>query len=112
MPEGSKDDGKWRVSDWLDKGEARRMAKFTQFAIVASEMALNDAGWKPHRQDDREMTGVCLGSGIGNLDELYNTSIAYDKAVSYQWKIFMQCFWLLRYRRDIRKFHPYSFLSF
>lgn len=26
--------------------------------------------------------GVCLGSGIGNLEELYNTSIAYHEAVS------------------------------
>lgn len=25
--------------------------------------------------------GVCLGSGIGNFDEMYNTVIAYDKGV-------------------------------
>jgi 3-oxoacyl-[acyl-carrier-protein] synthase II len=68
--------------DWLEKGEERRMAKFTQFAIAATEMAFQDAGWKPQTQDEREKTGVCLGSGIGNLDELYNTSIAYDQAVS------------------------------
>jgi 3-oxoacyl-[acyl-carrier-protein] synthase II len=84
VPEGSKDEGKWQVSDWLENGDERRMAKFTQFAMAATEMALSDAGWKPQNQEDREMTGVCLGSGIGNLDELYNTSIAYDKGVSYQ----------------------------
>ena len=84
VPEGSKEDGNWQVSDWLEKGEARRMAKFTHFAIAATEMALIDAGWKPQRQEDKEMTGVCLGSGIGNLDEIYNTSIAYNEAVSYK----------------------------
>jgi 3-oxoacyl-[acyl-carrier-protein] synthase II len=84
VPEGSKDEGKWQVSDWLEIGDERRMAKFTQFAMAATEMALSDAGWKPQNQEDREMTGVCLGSGIGNLGELYNTSIAYDKGVSYQ----------------------------
>jgi 3-oxoacyl-[acyl-carrier-protein] synthase II len=86
VPRGSKDDGKWQASDWLEKGEERRMAQFTQYAIAATEMALGDAGWKPHTQEDKEATGVCLGSGIGNLEELYNTSLAYDKAVSCKWK--------------------------
>ncbi len=84
VPEGSKDEGKWKASDWLDKGDERRMAKFTQYAIAATEMALKDAGWRPQKQEEKESTGVCLGSGIGNLEELYRTSVAYDKAVSYR----------------------------
>ncbi len=83
VPEGSRDEGKWQASDWLEKSEQRRMAKFTQYAIAATEMAFADAGWRPHTQEDKEMTGVCLGSGIGNLDELYNTSIVYEKSVSH-----------------------------
>ncbi|TVY39243.1 putative 3-oxoacyl-[acyl-carrier-protein] synthase, mitochondrial [Lachnellula subtilissima] len=79
VPHGRREEGKWQALDWLDKGEERRMAKFTQYAVAATEMALEDAGWKPQSQEDKEMTGVCLGSGIGNLEELYNTSIAYDK---------------------------------
>lgn len=84
VPHGRREEGKWQALDWLDKGEERRMAKFTQYAIAATEMALADAGWRPQSQRDKEMTGVCLGSGIGNLEELYNTSIAYDKTVSFQ----------------------------
>lgn len=83
VPVGSRGEGKWQASDWLDKGEERRLAKFTQYAIAATEMAFADAGWKPQTQEEKEMTGVCLGSGIGNLEELYNTSIAYNQAVSY-----------------------------
>lgn len=83
VPEGSKDEGKWQATDWLDKGDDRRMAKFTQYAIAATEMALVDAGWRPHNQEEKESTGVCLGSGIGNLEELYKTSVAYDKTVSF-----------------------------
>ncbi|TVY83459.1 3-oxoacyl-[acyl-carrier-protein] synthase [Lachnellula suecica] len=79
VPRGRKEDGGWQASDWVEKGEERRMANFTQYAIAATEMALADSGWRPHRQQDKEMTGVCLGSGIGNLEELYNTSIAYQK---------------------------------
>ncbi|CZR61510.1 probable 3-oxoacyl-[acyl-carrier-protein] synthase, mitochondrial precursor [Phialocephala subalpina] len=79
VPEGSKEEGGWKALDWLERGDERRMAKFTQYAIAATEMALEDAGWRPNKQEDKEATGVCLGSGIGNLEELYNTSVAYDK---------------------------------
>ncbi|KAG4411286.1 hypothetical protein IFR04_015574 [Cadophora malorum] len=79
VPEGSKSDGKWQTCDWLERGDERRLAKFSQFAIAATEMALDDAGWRPRSQVDREATGVCLGSGIGNLQGLFDTSIAYDK---------------------------------
>ncbi|RKF64802.1 putative 3-oxoacyl- synthase, mitochondrial [Erysiphe neolycopersici] len=79
VPEGHQKDGKWNSSEWLSKGEERRMARFAHYAIAATEMALQDSGWRPAKQDDKERTGVCLGSGIGNLDELYKTSITYDK---------------------------------
>ena len=83
VPQGSKEEGKWQASDWLGRGEERRMAKFTQYAIAASEMAFEDAGWRPQTQKEKEATGVCLGSGIGNLEELYDTSIAYQQTVSF-----------------------------
>ena len=89
VPKGSKDEGGWQASDWLSKGDDRRMARFTQYAIAATEMALNDAGWRPQTQEEKEVTGVCLGSGIGNLEELYSTSLAYDTAVRFNRMIFM-----------------------
>lgn len=81
VPSGKADDGGWQVSDWMSTGEERRMAKFTQYAIAATDMALHDSGWKPRTQEEKELTGVCLGSGIGNLEELYHTSILYDQSV-------------------------------
>ncbi|KAG9230285.1 thiolase-like protein [Amylocarpus encephaloides] len=79
IPRGRKEEGGWQASEWLNKGDERRMATFTQFAIAATEMALQDANWRPSTQQEKETTGVCLGSGIGNLEELYNTSITYEK---------------------------------
>ncbi|KAI7782961.1 condensing enzyme with mitochondrial function [Diaporthe eres] len=81
VPSGStgKADGRWGPSDWLDAGEQRRMSRFAQYAIAATSMALDHAGWAPSSQADLEATGVCLGSGIGNLDEMYSTSVAFDK---------------------------------
>ena len=56
------------------------MALFAQYAIAAADEALNDAGWHPTSQQDLEATGVAIGSGIGNLDEAYNTSVAFHTA--------------------------------
>jgi 3-oxoacyl-[acyl-carrier-protein] synthase II len=79
VPLGSKNDGLWNAKDWLSPTDERQMALFAQYAVAATHEALEDAGWHPTRQEDLEMTGVCLGSGIGNLDECYNTSVAFEQ---------------------------------
>ncbi|KAJ8114127.1 hypothetical protein ONZ43_g4977 [Nemania bipapillata] len=70
--------GLWRADDWLSASDQRRMSIFTQYAMAATEMALQDAAWKPSDERDLQETGVCLGSGIGNLEELYRTSLIYE----------------------------------
>ena len=60
VPEGRKEDGMWNPKDWLSPTDERRMARFAQYAMVASEEALNDAGWEPKREEDLEAT-------VGNL---------------------------------------------
>lgn len=77
VPHGSRDDGCWQAKDWLPASEERQMALFAQYAIAATEEALNDAGWHPTSPQDLKATGVTIGSGIGNLDEAYNTSVAF-----------------------------------
>lgn len=36
--------------------DERRMARFAQYAMVASEEALDDAGWLPEKDEDLEAT--------------------------------------------------------
>ncbi|KKY23564.1 putative beta-ketoacyl synthase [Phaeomoniella chlamydospora] len=79
VPEGPGDD-QWDVSKWLTKTEERQMSRFAHYGIAATEQALMDAGWKPTEEADLEATGVCLGSGIGNLEEMYNTSNAFENS--------------------------------
>lgn len=79
VPLGRREEGKWQAKDWLPASEERQMALFAQYAIASTHEALDDAGWHPVAQKDLEATGVTIGSGIGNLDEAYNTSIAFDK---------------------------------
>lgn len=49
---------------YLDKKEVRRMDRFTQFALCATQMAVADAGLILDELD-RERLGVVLGTGIG-----------------------------------------------
>ncbi|KAF2624656.1 3-oxoacyl-synthase-like protein [Macroventuria anomochaeta] len=79
VPEGTKADGKWSAKEYTGPGDERRMAKFAQYAMVASEEALNDAGWVPKKEEDLEATGVYIGSGIGSLDDAYDTAVAFEK---------------------------------
>ncbi|WP_326514818.1 beta-ketoacyl-ACP synthase II [Clostridium intestinale] len=52
----------------IDKKEARRMDRFSQFALVASDEAIKDADLDLEKVD-RDRLGVIIGSGIGG----YNT---------------------------------------
>ncbi|KAJ5491736.1 3-oxoacyl- synthase [Penicillium diatomitis] len=79
VPKGKKEDGGWTVSEWMNRGDERVMAKFAQFAMAAAEEALSDARWKPTTPEEQHATGVCLGSGIGNFDEIYDTVVAYEQ---------------------------------
>ena len=55
--------------------EQRRMDDFILFAIAAADQAVKDAGWTPEGEEDRERTGVLIGSGIGGLNAIYETSL-------------------------------------
>ncbi|MCW5979382.1 MAG: beta-ketoacyl-ACP synthase II [Bryobacteraceae bacterium] len=52
---------------WVDRKEARKMARFIQFAIAASEFAMAAAGLKL-TPEEAFRTGVYIGSGIGGFE--------------------------------------------
>ncbi|RMZ74790.1 hypothetical protein DV737_g5732, partial [Chaetothyriales sp. CBS 132003] len=76
--------GHWNALDHVSPTELRKTAKFAQYGLAAAAEALEDAGFKAGNGLDAEMTGVCLGSGIGNLEELYATSVAYAEGRNYR----------------------------
>lgn len=54
-------------SQYIDKKEGRRMDRFTQFAVVAAGMAIEDAGLDLE-SINLDRTGVIVGSGIGGME--------------------------------------------
>ena len=51
----------------IDKREARKMARFTQFAVVAAKEALEDCG-SDLKDLDPYRCGVIIGCGVGGLE--------------------------------------------
>lgn len=62
-------------TEFMDKKEARKLDRFAQLAIVASDMAVKDAGISKENVDP-DRVGVIFASGIGGLttfqDEVLN----------------------------------------
>jgi 3-oxoacyl-[acyl-carrier-protein] synthase II len=55
--------------------DLKKMDVFIVYAIAAAQQAVADAGWTEPGEGERERTGVLIGSGIGGLNEIYETSI-------------------------------------
>ncbi|HEX8798157.1 MAG TPA: beta-ketoacyl synthase N-terminal-like domain-containing protein, partial [Terriglobales bacterium] len=53
---------------YVEKKEARKMARFIHLAIAAADEALQSANYKVENEEMAERTGVDIGSGIGGFD--------------------------------------------
>ena len=56
-------------TEFIDKKEARKMDRFTQFAMVAASEAVKDSGLDMEKEDAWRV-GVITGSGIGGIRTL------------------------------------------
>jgi len=59
------------VTDFIDKKEARKMDRFTQYAMVVADEAIADSGLNIEIEDKRRI-GVIWGAGIGGLETFQN----------------------------------------
>ena len=59
--------------------EQRRIEDFILYAIVAADEAVADSGWKPEADEDKNRTGVLIGSGIGGIDTIGATAIQLER---------------------------------
>jgi 3-oxoacyl-[acyl-carrier-protein] synthase II len=67
VPRGDKASGSFDADQVVDTKDRRKMDDFIIFAVAAANEALDDAGWHPTDEEERERTGVMIGSGIGGL---------------------------------------------
>jgi 3-oxoacyl-[acyl-carrier-protein] synthase II len=63
-------------TDFLDKKEAKRMDRFAQFAVIASQRALSHAGLTI-TDLNAEQIGTCIGTGVGGIKVLEDQQEIY-----------------------------------
>ena len=59
-------------TQWLPKKEAKRSDRVIQFAVAASDMAMEDAGLKAEDLDSNRF-GVYIGSGQGGIETCFDS---------------------------------------
>ncbi|NLJ81749.1 MAG: beta-ketoacyl-ACP synthase II [Bacteroidales bacterium] len=69
----------FNILDWLGPKEARRIASFTQYAIIAANEAIKDASIDTS-SINLEKAGVIFGTGMGGHSSLFDECEAYAKS--------------------------------
>jgi 3-oxoacyl-[acyl-carrier-protein] synthase II len=75
IPRGDGSDGTYNPDQWMEPKEQRRVDEFIVYAMCAARQALDDSGWKPTTHEDQITSGVMIGSGIGGIEGIAETSL-------------------------------------
>jgi len=79
IPFGDTANGDFNPDDWMEVKEQRKVDPFIIYAVSAATQALNDADWHPTSEDDKCATGTMIGSGIGGLQGIHQTSLLLEE---------------------------------
>ena len=60
--------------DWMEKKERRKVDPFILYGVAAAKQAIRDSGWVAASEETQNRTGVIIGSGIGGLGTIADTS--------------------------------------
>jgi len=72
-PEGGLD-----IDNWIEPRDYKRIDRFISYGIISAVQAVEHSGWKPNSENEKNRTGVILGSGIGGLETIANTTRLLD----------------------------------
>ena len=75
IPRGDGTGGTYNADQWMEPKEQRKVDEFIVFAVCAATQALDDAGWEPTTDDEKNRSGVLIGSGIGGIEGIAETAV-------------------------------------
>ena len=75
VPPGTRAEGGLDVSEFVPVKDQKKMDRFIHLAMAAGTEAVEDSGWAPKSDADRNATGVMVGSGIGGLQTIFEASL-------------------------------------
>jgi len=79
IPFGDGSNGTFNPSDWMEPKERRKVDDFILYGMAAADMAVADSGWTPKEEEDFFRTGVMIGSGVGGLSTIADTSLTLQE---------------------------------
>lgn len=79
IPRGDGSAGLFNPDGYVSSKDQRKMDEFIVYAIAAAKEAVQDSGWEPRDDEERERTGVMIGSGIGGLAGIADGALTLDK---------------------------------
>jgi 3-oxoacyl-[acyl-carrier-protein] synthase II len=75
IPRGPTAEGKFTPDDWMEPKDQRKVDDFIIYAMSAADQAIADSGLKFTTAETQERAGVLIGSGIGGLSGIADTSL-------------------------------------
>ena len=77
VPRGE-EPGAFRPEAYVEPRELRRNDPFIVYALAAATQALEDSGFEPRSEEERCRAGVLVGSGIGGLQTIAETTLLLE----------------------------------
>lgn len=74
VPHGEAE-GDFNPDTFMAAKDRRKSDPFIVYGVAAADLAITDSGWKADTEEAGDRTGVMVGSGIGGLSTIYETSI-------------------------------------
>jgi 3-oxoacyl-[acyl-carrier-protein] synthase II len=75
IPRGDGTNGTFNPEAVLEPKELRKISDFILYGIAAADEAIADSGWKPETEEDKNRTGVMIGSGIGGIEGIHDNAL-------------------------------------
>ncbi len=75
IPRGDAAEGNFNPDDWMKPKDQRKVDNFIVYAMAAADQAIADSGFKAETDEQKERAGVLIGSGIGGLSGIADTSL-------------------------------------
>ena len=72
-------EGEFDINKVLPLKDQKKNDKFIVYGMGAGIEAIEDSGFIPETQEDQERYGVLMGSGIGGLQTIYDSSLAFNE---------------------------------
>ena len=79
IPFGSFEEGNLNLNEWFDIKDQRKLDRFIMLGLIAAEEAIKDSNIDLSNEQILEKSGVIVGSGIGGLKTISETSVLLEQ---------------------------------